>query len=277
MARIFFRPGTAGAIPAAWLIQPKGTSTASPVLAIHGLNREAEQMANLLVLQADATGRTIVLPLFDRASWPGFQRAACKQRSDWALLSLLQVLRDERWIGDALPDISGFSGGAQFAHRFTWLYPDRVGRLCAVSPGWWTFPDARGSYPLGISTDGPGRASSAFRLRANLARFLDREIHVSVGALDVVQDENMRQDPEVMAQQGPNRVVRARNWTAAAIRTARQLGVRPRISFKLMENCAHSFGDCVANGHLASSFVSVAPKHPKTPALPDHHQLEEVA
>ncbi len=277
MAQIFFRRGVPGVLPSTWLIRPEVADAAPPVVAIHGLNREAGVMADLLAPRADATGRTIVLPIFARTSWLRFQRAACAQRSDWALLDLLRVLREEGRIGAGVPDLSGFSGGAQFAHRFAWLYPDRVARLCLVAPGWWTFPDVRGAYPLGVGLDGPGEGVAAFRLRANLARFLDREIQVMVGALDVAQDDNLRQEPDVMAQQGANRVIRARNWTAAALRAARKAGLRPRIGFRLMDNSAHSFADCVANGSLDRAFVPEATMETKTLPMRRHDQLVEVA
>lgn len=275
MAQIHLRPGVPAVFPSAWLITPDVPRATAPVLAIHGLNREAEQMVHLLASQADCTGRTIIVPLFDRASWPRFQRAACKNRADWALLALLGVLRDEGWIGASAPDMSGFSGGAQFAHRFAWLYPAAVRNLCLVAPGWWTFPDTRGAYPLGI---GPTVASSAsFCMRANLSRFLRRDIHVMVGSLDVAQDKNLRQDADVIDQQGPNRVVRARNWVAAAVRATRQLGLTPRVDFELMDNCNHSFGDCVANGALAQAFVPSVSLHTQVPQFPERLQLEEVA
>ncbi|MEL6564150.1 MAG: alpha/beta hydrolase [Pseudomonadota bacterium] len=271
MAQILYRRGIPGVLPAAWLIQPEVAVLAPPVVAVHGLKREAEVMARLLAVRADATGRTIVLPIFDRVSWPRFQRAACPQRSDWALLELLRVLRDEGRIGPGAPDLSGFSGGAQFAHRFAWLYPARVARLCVVAPGWWTFPDARGTHPLGVA------GADGYRLRTNMARFLDRDIQVMVGALDTAQDENLRQDPDVMAQQGGNRVARARNWTAAALRAARGLGLPPRVRFALMENSAHSFGDCVANGALDQAFVPAPLRETETLPLRQQEQIEEVA
>ncbi|KIC51033.1 hypothetical protein RA29_03895 [Tateyamaria sp. ANG-S1] len=231
-------------------------------------------MANLLAPRADATGRTLVLPIFDLASWRRYQLAACKQRSDWALVSLLRVLRDEGVIGHDRPDISGFSGGAQFAHRFAWLYPDQVARLCLVAPGWWTFPDARGAFPLAM---GEGCNAREFRLRANLKHFLNREVHVSVGALDVQQDRNLRQDAQTNAQQGVNRVARARRWTAAAIRAARRVGMQPRVTFDLMPNCVHSFSDCVANARLDRAFVPDLPSENQTPLFCGQDQLEKVA
>ncbi|MFW5654285.1 MAG: hypothetical protein ACOCYW_01390, partial [Roseicyclus sp.] len=249
MARIHFRPGHPGALPSAWLIRPATPGPANALVAVHGLNREAEAMAEALACRADATGRTLVLPVFDRAAWPRFQHAACPQRADWGLLALLRVLRAEGWIGAAPPDLSGFSGGAQFAHRFAWLYPEEVGRLCLVAPGWWTFPDARGAHPRGLAPGGGAEdAVATFRLTANLPRFLDREIDVRVGALDTEQDRNLRQDPDVVAQQGAHRVARARAWVAAARLAAEARGIAPRIAFHLMENCGHSFADCIAIG-----------------------------
>ena len=277
MANIYFREGHPGAVPSAWLIRPTQPSSTPPVVAVHGLNREVERMADLLTARADATGRTIVLPVFDLDNWRRFQRAACAQRSDWGLLALLRILRTEGWISADAPDVSGFSGGAQFAHRFAWLYPTQVGRLCLVAPGWWTFPDTSGSYPFGIKSGGAGDAATIFRLAANLPRFLDREIDVRVGALDVEQDQNLRQDSAIMAQQGANRVERAQAWTAAARSAARHHGLTPRIGFELMPNCGHSFADCVANGELDRALVPDA--HCTSNRLPitGQNQLVEVA
>ncbi|WP_147111008.1 alpha/beta fold hydrolase [Tateyamaria sp. syn59] len=275
MSRIHFRHGIPGAVPSAWVIQPDaGDKGRPPVVAVHGLNRETEVMANLLAPRADATGRTIVLPIFDLTSWRRYQRAACKQRSDWALLSLLRVLRDDGAIGEGRPDMSGFSGGAQFAHRFAWLHPDHVAGLCLVAPGWWTFPDARGSFPLAI---GDGCNAHEFRFRANLKRFLDRDIRVSVGSLDVQQDRNLRQTPELNALQGANRVARARRWSAAVIRAARRVGVQPRVVFELMPNCVHSFSDCVANARLDRAFVPDFTPQPQTLPFRGQAQLKKVA
>lgn len=277
MAQIYFRAGHPGAVPSAWVVHPDQATPAPAVVAVHGLKREAERMAKLLCPRADATGRTIVLPVFEYQTWPRYQRAACRQRSDWALLALLRALRDECWITADAPDMSGFSGGAQFAHRFAWLYPTEVARLCLVAPGWWTFPDASGAYPYGIKTDRARDTSTTFRLQANLARFLDREIDVRVGALDVEQDRNLRQTPGVMAQQGPNRLERAKAWTIAARRAAEARGVIPRIEFSVMQDCSHSFADCVANGLLQRAFVPETSKALNPSANSGHHQLIEVA
>lgn len=44
----------------------------------------------------------------------------------------------------------GFSGGAQFAHRFAYLYPQRLKALACGAPGSQTLPDETRSYPEGV-------------------------------------------------------------------------------------------------------------------------------
>ena len=266
MAAISFRRGAAGVVPNSFLIQPKIQDGGPPVVAVHGLRREAERMAELLCTRAEETGRTVILPVFDQINWRLFQRAACPQRADWAMLCLLDTLRDKGLVRDGPVDMSGYSGGAQFAHRFAWLYPDRVGRLCLTAPGWWTFPDMSGVYPYGMATPEGDTSQGPFWLRANLHRFLDREISVRVGAQDCVADDNLRSNPRIDAQQGPHRVLRARRWCAAAVRACRHAGIRPQIDFRLLEGCGHNFADCVTAAGLDKDFVQRARPDAAAPA-----------
>jgi pimeloyl-ACP methyl ester carboxylesterase len=253
---VTFRAGVRGLIPDAWIVGQTAGDTLPPLVAVHGITRGVEEMVTLLAPRARATGRTIVVPHFDRVNWPRYQRAACSHRADWALLRLMSALRQDRRVGDGRFDLSGFSGGAQFAHRFAWLYPDMVGRLCATAPGWWTFPDAGASWPYGMAP-GSGGAES-FRLQANLRRFLDREIVVCVGSDDVERDANLRQGGAIDVQQGATRVERARRWCAAAEAAARAEGLRPNITLRVLQGCGHSFADCVIHGGLDRDFAPVA-------------------
>ncbi len=276
MAQIVHRKGTPGVLPHAWLIQPRMAQAGPPIVAVHGIMRDAERMAHLLAPRAEEIGRTVVLPIFDRTSWRRYQRAACGQRADWALLALLKTLRDEGQIADGPVDLSGYSGGAQFSHRFAWLYPEKVARLCLVAPGWWTFPNASGAYPFGLGGGEDGLGT--FWLKANLRRFLDREIHVAVGACDLEQDQKLRQDPEVTAQQGPTRVARARAWCAAMTDATQAEGLPPRVTYRELPGCGHSFEDCVTLGGLAEDFLSPSQTPVPTQApIVDCDPIEEVA
>lgn len=246
-----FRQGVPGLVPDAWIVGP-AMPKAPPVVVVHGITRGAEAMAGLLLHRARATGRTLVLPHFSLHEWPRYQRGACKRRADWALLRLMAALEEEGRIGAGPFDLSGFSGGAQFAHRFAWLYPDRVGRLCATAPGWWTFPDPQAAWPYGMKRD--------FRLAANLRRFLDRRIVVCVGGDDVTRDDNLRKGARIDAQQGPTRVARAKRWCAMAETRAREAGLDPAISLRVLQGCGHSFAECVTHAGLDRDFVAHAPR-----------------
>ncbi len=252
-----FRPGVPGLIPDAWLVNPGQTAPA--VIAVHGITRGAEEMASLLRPQAGATGRTLVVPLFDKTHWPRYQRAACKNRSDWALIRLMAALRAEGALSAERVDLSGFSGGAQFAHRFAWLYPELVGRLCLTAPGWWTMPDPEMAWPFGIGS-APGDHGQGFRLQANLRRFLDRPIKVCVGGADVERDANLRRSDGLDAAQGFNRLERARRWSDVINARARALGLTPRISRRVLAGCGHSFAECVLQGGLDHDFIAPAPR-----------------
>lgn len=254
--RPVFRSGVPGLIPGAWIVAPSRGSDAPPVVAIHGITRGSREMADLLASRARATGRTVVLPHFSRAEWPRYQRAVCEHRADLALLRLMEALRVEDRAAPGAFDLAGFSGGAQFAHRFAWTYPDLVDRLCVAAPGWWTFPDARAAWPEGM---GGGRdPAQAFRLLANLRAFLDRRIVVCVGSDDVARDRNLRRGPRIDARQGPTRLMRAQNWVAAAEARAHALALDPRVSLRVLQGCGHDFADCVAHAALERDFIAPA-------------------
>ncbi|MEM9249209.1 MAG: hypothetical protein AAGB05_10990 [Pseudomonadota bacterium] len=251
----FFRPGVPGLVPDAWVIEPAEGRRAAPVVAVHGIARNVEEIVDLLRPRAHATGRTLIVPHFAQDHWPRYQRACCDQRADWALLRLIAALRQDARLGHGPFDLSGFSGGAQFAHRFTWLYPHLVGRLCATAPGWWTFPDHTAAWPYGMAAATGEPNTQSFRLQTNLRRFLDRQIVVCVGSDDTGRDANLRQSPAIDAQQGRTRVERAQRWCGAARAAAQAEGIAPAIALRILPGCRHSFADCITDGGLDRDLI----------------------
>jgi pimeloyl-ACP methyl ester carboxylesterase len=243
-----FRPGRGAAEPPAWLVEPtRPRPDARPLVAVHGITRDAEGQARLLADRAVAQGRTLVAPLFSKDAFPRYQLASCKRRADRALLNLLDALAADGTILPGPVDLAGFSGGAQFAHRFGWLYPHRIGRLTVTAAGWWTFPDAA-PFPYGLGPAAEGHRDEPRWLRANAIDFLDREIVVVVGALDCVPDANTRSGGLIDGQQGADRVTRAQRWTAAMRAAAERYGLEPRISLTVLPDCGHDFHSCVDAG-----------------------------
>lgn len=225
-----------------WIARPAAPRPdAPPLVAIHGISRGARVQAEIFATSAAAAGRTVIAPLFDDARWRGYQRVI-QCRSDRALLALLDELGAEGLVAPGRFDLAGYSGGAQFAHRFAMLYPHRLRRLSVCAAGWWTMPgDAE--FPYGLSGVW-GR-----RLAAGLDRFLALDIRVSVGAADDSPDEAMRSTPALNAAQGGDRVSRARAWVAALNAEAARRGLpAPRLSLSLLPKAGHDFAACAAAG-----------------------------
>ena len=216
---------------------------ARPLVAVHGISRAADEQIEAFGHRAAAQGRTVVAPLFDAERWSGYQRVLAPRRADRALLALLAELEAERAIEPGPVDLAGYSGGAQFAHRFAMLYPHRLSRLSVCAAGWWTTPDAAAPFPYGL-----GGAKGEL-LAASVERFLALDIAVSVGALDDQPDAATRSTPDLDAAQGRDRVARARAWTEALRDEALRRGLPPpRLSFTLLPSCGHDFRACAQAG-----------------------------
>lgn len=235
---------------ACWIARPRRIDhSAPPIVAVHGLRRNARQQADLFATRAAAAGRIVIAPLFEEDRWPRYQQVVRRGRADLALLALLSDLRRDGLCRTEHIELFGYSGGAQFVHRFAMLHPQVVARLTVASAGWYTFPDeARFPYGLAPRPDSadPWQAVTDARFR----QFLALPMQVCAGADDCVRDDNTRSGPMIDAQQGTNRLVRAMRWRRAIERAAREAGITPRISFIALSACGHSFSQCVESGGL---------------------------
>ena len=143
----------------------------------------------------------------------------------------------------------GFSGGAQFLHRFTLMHPRRVARQVLVASGYYTMPDLDTQYPYGL---GPGRS----RDRALESTGFTVPTRVMVGEGDTQRDRELRTGDALDHQQGRHRLERALRFVLA---TRALAGARRRssdCSIELLRGCGHSFGECVRAGGLAEKAVS---------------------
>lgn len=247
-----------------WMALPTRMSkTMTPIVAVHGIRRNARQQAELFAVRAAALGRPVIAPLFEAERWPRYQQAVRRGRADLALLKLMARLRrDGIWQTQQF-DLAGFSGGAQFAHRFAMLHPARVARLTTASAGWYTFPDMA-PFPYGLAprTERPDPWSAV--TREKVERFLAIPTQVCVGADDNLRDRNTRSGIEIDAQQGVHRVARAIRWTQALQGAARAAGIEPRASFIALSACGHDFRQCATRGGLDRVVI---PQQPEEAAL----------
>ncbi|WP_336419333.1 alpha/beta fold hydrolase [Roseovarius sp. D22-M7] len=235
------------------IIRPTDPVPAPPMVVLHGISRNAEELARLFSPEAERTGRTLVVPHFAEDAWPTFQRPCKAARPDQALLALLDAVA-ARLPGHAGPvDIFGHSGGAQLAHRFAMLYPHRVTALHLVAAGWYCLPDETMPYPYGLApgTDRAG-ATWARRNTDGLREFLRLPISVYVGSRDVARDPALRTTPALDAGQGRNRHARARAYVAALTAAADRHGVPARARFVELADCDHDVVRAITRNDLAA-------------------------
>ncbi len=116
------------------------------IVAVHGTGGSGgELIAQLREVNAAVLGRDTLLlcPSFETP-----YQYLCP-RADEDLLAMCRVLGERFELVDPL-QLFGFSGGAQFVHRFAARHPARVGACVAFAAGCWTNPDGE---PHGMQVD----------------------------------------------------------------------------------------------------------------------------
>lgn len=232
-------PGYYGYLP----IGGEDSESVPLVLCIHGISRDSREQVELLLPEAEARGYALLAPQFDEAGFGDYQRLGRRGRGPRADLALIECFRQlEAVAGRPFGQVylMGFSGGAQFAHRFVMAHPDRIAAAVCASSGWYTLPDARKRYPRGLRADG-----DLAGVRFDPMKFLRVPILVSVGSEDVERDFSLRRQPRLDASQGHNRVERAQSWHRAMADAAKERGLVSRTRYIELPGVAHSFRACV--------------------------------
>ena len=205
---------------------------------------------------ARKSGAIVVAPLFADDRFPDYQRLGRNGRGARADFALDAVLCEvERLTGAATERfyLTGFSGGAQFAHRYAMAHPRRIAALALCAAGWYTFPESGRPFPYGIKAC-PHLPGVVF----NPAAFLRIPTLVAVGDEDAVRDEALNASAKVDRQQGRDRVERARRWLSAMRTAAEGFAFNTRYEFELLPRAGHDFGDCAkrSRGDLIRRVVS---------------------
>ncbi|KAJ5584962.1 uncharacterized protein N7459_004762 [Penicillium hispanicum] len=127
------------------------------IVLIHHSDRNASEIRTHFAPFADKHACIILAPLFPiRADDPqdsqGYKQLASGDvRYDQIVLSMVDEVKAR--FSRARVDrfyLYGFSGGAQFVHRFAYLYPARLKALACGAPGSQTLPDDSLPYPAGV-------------------------------------------------------------------------------------------------------------------------------
>lgn len=232
---------------------PDSAGPESPILVlVHGITRRAAEQIFRFRDDADRTGTILIAPHFPKVIYGQYQQVVDKKgpRADLALIEIIAEVAGEIGGRTGKVHLFGFSGGAQFAHRFALIHPGRVASISLASAGWYTMPDEVRPYPLGIATHPiPGETF-------DLHKFLAIERHVYVGGEDRFQDDALRKSPRLDRLQGSNRVRRAKTWSRAMDAASRRLGaIPPSSTFEILKGVGHSFAGSAKRRSLPSRVV----------------------
>lgn len=215
------------------------------VIAVHGISRNAMEHAQAFRPLADRLGCHLIAPRFDRRSFRDYQLLGLEgrgRRADRALQAMLADLSRFGIEADAQLVLCGYSGGAQFAHRFALAQGRRIAALLVAAAGWYTWPDVTAPYPRGCAT----AVAGAPALEPNA--LLQRPVLVLVGDRDDGRDATLRRDAWIDDSQGRTRIDRARSFVQRLTSEARQRDLAPCCEFGLIAGADHDFAAMVAGG-----------------------------
>ncbi len=239
-----FRPAPNKRIPGCYIANPRPGQDV--LVAIHGISRNAAEIATRFAAHPAFARTTIIAPLFTPKPFGKYQQMMARRRgetaSDTALIALLDEIANEHEISTDTVRMFGFSGGAQMAHRFAMFHPDRITRLCVASAGWYCLPRTDLAYPYGIG----GTAGEALVG----PEFLDIPTTVIVGNRDVRVDDSVRQDAMIIEHQGKNRLRRAHSFVQAITAFAHEQARSANIRLLTLPDVSHDFSACVRDGGL---------------------------
>ena len=199
------------------------------VVALHGMNGQGEAFASSLLSEADKNGWVVIAPTI---AYQNYLDTGLLTDDDLLYARELKATLDElpkRLAGYRLSkraSLYGFSRGAQFAHRFALMYPDRVLGVAAMSAGAYTLPYENRSldgkttllpFPFGVGDFKQRLGQGPDYAGLKRVKFL-----VQVGASDNREGDVARSFDSFI---GKTRVERASSFVAAL----KELGITARL------------------------------------------------
>lgn len=228
-------------------------------VSVHGISINAENHAIMLAPFAQRGGFLLVAPVFSKEHCPQynlFGDADGGFRGDKRLLEILDEVTERTGVSSERFFLMGYSAGGQFAHRFIMNYPRRIRAAAISSPGFYTFPQEDVEYPFGLRGM-EERIGRAYDEKA----FLSLPILVNVGDQDVLRTPNLFQREDVDAQQGMNRVERAKRWFDAVEARTRELNLSADHRFAMLSGVGHGFEATMEKTNLGDLTLSFFLEH----------------
>ena len=217
------------------------------LVVVHGIARRASSMLASFENAADKYNYTLIAPIFNDRTYGDYQRLGRVGRGARADVALQAILADaKQWLGLNKPvHLFGFSGGAQFAHRFIYAHPTQMASVTLAAAGWYTSPESKKHFPYGI-----GRSEKLLDLRFDSERLVRTPSMVMIGANDVNRDGSVRETPWLNRTQGNTRLARAEWFHSRLVSLARHHNYSTSHRFYILPDTAHDFGAAVIHGGL---------------------------
>lgn len=224
----------------------QGGSAAKIFITVHGISRNVREHAKEFASYAEEHGVVMIAPYFPADRFPDYQRLGRKgSRADIVLNAIVAEVAQLTGASSDKLYLFGYSGGAQFVHRYMFAYPERVARIVLGAPGWYTLPDAALKFPIGIQP-----VLSIPQVQFNSSRFLNIPVCVLVGEKDNRRDAELNKSTTIDRLQGKTRIERGRRWVEEMSHQARLLGLPTTYAFHLLPDSPHSFAISMERGGM---------------------------
>ncbi len=228
-------------------------------LCVHGYTRQPLDQLRAFAPLAVRLGFALALPLFDDRHHRRYQQLLHPRRgirSDLALLRTLDATAGRHGLDASRLFLFGYSGGAQFVHRFAMCHPQRTAALAVGAAGWYTWPDSQHDWPLGLA-DVQARLGASIDLEG----FLRLPMALWVGERDTAADQHLRDEPQLASLQGVHRLERAHNWAGAVRAAGLARGIANEVKVTVLPRVGHDFASCERKGELAARVMDFFDRH----------------
>ncbi|MBS3738210.1 hypothetical protein [Mesohalobacter halotolerans] len=200
---------------------PDVDQTNLPVLVLfHGAGRNASDIRNAWIAEANAKLFIIVAPEFSDQNFPGGDQynlgnvfidgdnpspQTLNPEQDWTFSivdPLFEDFKSRAGNTSSNYNVFGFSAGAQFAHRLMSFKPDaKIDKIVASAAGWYTVPDNDEDFPYGFFNSPLEDIS--------LSNLFSKTFTIQIGTLDNNPNAPALRRNPIVDQQGDNRFDRA--------------------------------------------------------------------
>ncbi|KAF8129665.1 poly aspartic acid hydrolase [Mycena galopus ATCC 62051] len=239
-------PSTSGKSVQASATETETSDGPLPLLVlIHGTRRQSQSLLASFAPFADAHHVALLAPLFPAGivdpsdvhnykgvlyTPKGSDAGTDSIRFDLVLLGMLAQAARVWHVDVARVWMHGFSGGAQFVHRFVYLHAGRVRGASVGAPGAVTHAGEEGQWPRGL-----GDVEAVFRIRVDWDAVRRVKMLIVVGERDT-DGAGLRKDEKA----GKNRVERARYLHSGLVAA----GVE-KAELVVVAGMGHDGGKCV--------------------------------